>query len=91
MACPVSTEMCTSYFSLGASRRPAFFPAGFVIQFDVISAQSGPARSPVAGYVPRELAPKSDANQCHRWDGFGDTAAVVTRQCLRDDGREDRN
>ena len=45
VACPVSTDM---YFSIGASRRPAFFLAGLMIRSDVISLQSGQARRPVA-------------------------------------------
>ena len=80
MACQVSSETYTSDFSLGARRRPAFFPAGFVIRFDVIGAQSGPARSPVAGMAAGNWFTKSDANQCHRCGGFGDTAAVATRE-----------
>ena len=36
------------YFSISASRRPAFFLAGLMIRSDVISLQSGQARRPVA-------------------------------------------
>ena len=52
---------------------------------DPIRRDQRPVRSGTRGWWPGMSAgnwfTKSDANQCHRCGGFGDTAAVATREC----------